>query len=248
MNKKLGIYCFLFWVALLMLLINSSKFDRGIVKSAELERMNPGQVDAPAYVDGWEYGNTPAQYYYGSDTVYQSNGGISVYKKAGLYYYDVYVMPKRSDDKRSLISSVGDKKYMVSLQKVSIVIPADEANNVCFILRIVLYVLTTGVSIWLIILILKLIAKIGKGEIFVSGVSKMMETTGILLSCLYLFRWIILFAITHYCIKNIELANYDIVDKVDANGMLILTGLGLMIISQIILLGKDLKDEQDLTI
>jgi hypothetical protein len=36
--------------------------------------------------------------------------------------------------------------------------------------------------------------------------------------------------------------------KNECNSMFIFTGLALMIISQIILMGKDLKDEQELTI
>ena len=48
--------------------------------------------------------------------------------------------------------------------------------------------------------------------------------------------------------RNIKLAEYDVVFQNNTNSMLIITGLALMIISQIILMGKDLKEEQDLTI
>lgn len=53
---------------------------------------------------------------------------------------------------------------------------------------------------------------------------------------------------TQYLIRNIELAEYEVVFTNDTNQMYILTGLALMIISQIILMGKDIKDEHDLTI
>ena len=248
MNKKLKIYCTLFWLAITIWMVNSVKFDRGIVIEAHYDRETSVSADNPAHADGWEYGNTPARYYYESDTVYDDNGGFSKYKKSSTYYYDVYVTPKKSADKRTLISRVGGNIYKVALQKVRVIVPADEVNKTFFIFRIVLFLLATGMTIWVIYLLLMLIGKIRKGEIFVSEVSRMMETTGILLSCLFLLRWIIMFSMAHYCINNIELANYDILDKVDANGMLILTGLGLMIISQIILMGKDLKEEQDLTI
>ena len=247
MNKKLKIYCTLFWLAITLWMVNSVKFDRGIVIEAHYDREARVSSNDPSRVDGWVYGETPARYYT-CDTVYYDDGGFSEYKKSSTYYYDVYVKPKKSADKRSLISSVGGNQYKVAMQKVRVIVPADDVNKTFFIFRIILFLLATGMTIWVIYLLLMLIGKIRKGEIFVTGVSRMMETTGILLSCLFLLRWVIMFSMAHYCINNIELANYEILDKVDANGMLILTGLGLMIISQIILMGKDLKEEQDLTI
>ena len=75
-----------------------------------------------------------------------------------------------------------------------------------------------------------------------------METTGILLTVLYIFQSLSNIIIGDYLAKHIVLAEYAIISKNDANIMFILTGLALMIISQIILMGKDLKEDQDLTI
>jgi hypothetical protein len=44
------------------------------------------------------------------------------------------------------------------------------------------------------------------------------------------------------------MADYYVVFKNECDGMYILTGLGLMMISQIILMGRDMKEEQELTI
>nr|MCR4701646.1 hypothetical protein [Bacteroidaceae bacterium] len=71
---------------------------------------------------------------------------------------------------------------------------------------------------------------------------------GILLTVLYLFQFIGSYVIMQYFIREVRLAGYYIVFRNDCNSMYIITGLALMIISQIILMGKDLKDEQDLTI
>ena len=75
-----------------------------------------------------------------------------------------------------------------------------------------------------------------------------METAGVLLTGLYLFQSLSNIIIGDYLARHIVLAEYAVISKNDANIMYILTGLALMIISQIILMGKDLKDEQDLTI
>ena len=87
-----------------------------------------------------------------------------------------------------------------------------------------------------------------RGELFVAQVSKYLEITGYLLSALYLIQWIAEYALTQYCIQNIQLADYHIVYSNDTNSMYLLTGLALMIISQIILMGKEIKEEQELTI
>ena len=68
------------------------------------------------------------------------------------------------------------------------------------------------------------------------------------LSVIYIIEFISSYAEALFFMKNIKLAEYDVVFQNNTNSMLIITGLALMIISQIILMGKDLKDEQELTI
>ena len=75
-----------------------------------------------------------------------------------------------------------------------------------------------------------------------------LETTGYLLSFVYLYELIVSYIITQYFIANIHLADHSIIFVNECNSMYLLTGLALMIISQIILMGKDLKEEQELTI
>jgi hypothetical protein len=44
------------------------------------------------------------------------------------------------------------------------------------------------------------------------------------------------------------MADYDIVFCNTSNIMYIISGLAFMVVSQVILMGKELKDEQDLTV
>ena len=124
----------------------------------------------------------------------------------------------------------------------------DKLINFPMITAILSGVLTAVVTIWILCLVFKLVRRIRRGEVFVTQVSKYLENTGYLLSALYLIQWIASFALTQYCIHNIQLADYYIVYVNDTNSMYILTGLALMIISQIILMGKEMKEEQELTI
>ena len=237
MKKKLAFYIGLFVGAIVISVKNYVKFDRETWSS----------TDDSAYVGQWEYAETP-DFYFTTDTLYKDENGYSVSQKSSTYHYDVYVKPKLSADKRTLISSIGGQTYKVSLQKARIIVPADKSGRNYFIFNLISFLVSTAVYIWIICLIFGLLRKIHRDKVFVEKVSRRMKTTGILLSSLFIFQWIIQYIMNQYCIKHFALANYAIVDKVDANGMLILTGLGLIIFSHIIMMGKELKDEQELTI
>ena len=169
--------------------------------------------------------------------------------------YEVSVMPKNKD--RVLISTskwaspdnVKKQIYKVTMQKVKLESPSsNKIVNFQLILFATWAIFFAIVSIWILCMVFKLIRKIRQGEIFVSQVARYLEISGYLLSALYLFQWISNYVYTKYCINNIQLADYYIVYKNEANYMYIITGLALIIISQIILKGKELKEEQELTI
>ena len=135
------------------------------------------------------------------------------------------------------------------MKKVNLEVPASNLHSyIPMILILSSALVAIIVAIWIVFLVFKLIRNIRKGEIFVTKVSRYLETAGILLCVLYLYTLAISYITTQYFIHNMHIADYYIVFKNECNGMYILTGLALMIISQIILMGKDLKDEQELTI
>ena len=245
MKKKLKIYSTLFVVALIVLLVAHKVRFEGYT-------WYQGGKDTLMFED-----NAPE--FYTSDTTYHE-GGQGVHT---IYYptmsYNVYVRPKMPRDNQTLISRskwLGQEKpemqtYRVTMQKVRLETPVKEEGffiNFPIIEAIVSGVLTAVVTIWILCLVFKLVRRIHRGEVFVTQVSKYLEITGYLLSALYLIQWIGDYALTQYCIQNIQLADYHIVYSNDTNSMYLLTGLALMIISQIILMGKEIKEEQELTI
>ena len=173
--------------------------------------------------------------------------------------YDVYVKPKNASNQKILLSTakklnqktnkVEEQVYKVTMQKVKLETP-DTKNlfGIQTVLLIATVIVMVIVTVWIFIMVIKLLRSIRRGEVFVSQVAKYLETTGYLLTILYLLQWGVSYAFTEFCRSHIQLADYYIVYKNDANDMFIITGLALMIISQIILMGKDLKDEQELTI
>lgn len=234
MNKKLKIYSSIFLVVLITLLVfptNVHRYPSDYIPGSD------GKL---------EYGNIPEQFYE-RDTVI-NEFGVSTSSKMSTRSYTVNVLPKKPSAPTAIISTVGDQAYKVTMKKVELTMPASKAPNFPLISIISTAIISLLLSVWVFILVIKTIRSIRRGEIFVSQVSKYLETTGILLSVIYIIQLVCSYAETHFLIKNIELAEYNVVFQNNTNSMLIITGLALMIISQIILMGKDLKEEQDLTI
>ena len=175
--------------------------------------------------------------------------------------YDVWVRPNgkrvcQALDAKMLLSTVGDQTYTVEMQRVLLSAPAPHGtlrenliHNPFPFIATLTYKLVMGiVIIWIFVLIIRIIRDIRRGEVFVKRVSRALDTTGLLLVFLYLYQWISSYLVAQYLIKHILLADYHVVFHNDTNSMYLITGLALMIVSQVILMGKDLKEEQDLTI
>ena len=232
MNKKLKIYCTLFVVAIIILAVTSTfhynyyTWDSNSEEKLEL-------VESPS-----EFMST--------DTL--ANGQV-VTKRHPYIGYEVNVEPRNYPNQKILLSKSDGQTYRVNMKKVNLEVPASDAHSYLPMILILSSALVAIiVAIWIVVLVFKLIRNIRKGEIFVTKVSRYLETAGILLSVLYLYTLVSSYITTQYFIQNMHIADYYIVFKNECNGMYILTGLALMMISQIILMGKDLKDEQELTI
>lgn len=234
MNKKLKIYTTLFLVVLIVLLVfpvNLHHYSSTYIPGSE------GKL---------EYGNIPEQFYE-RDTIIEADG-ISTSSKMSTRIYTVNVLPKKPYANTAIISTVGDQAYKVTMKQITLTLPTAKAKKTPTVIFITSIIISLAMLIWVLCLVIKLIRSIRRGEIFVSNVSKYLETTGILLSVIYIIQFISSYAEALFFMRNIKLAEYDIVFQNNTNSMLIITGLALMIISQIILMGKDLKEEQDLTI
>lgn len=234
MNKKLKIYTTLFLVVLIVLLVSP----------VNLHHYSSTYI--PGSEGKLEYGNIPEQFYE-RDTIIEADG-ISTSSKMSTRIYTVNVLPKKPYANTAIISTVGDQAYKVTMKQITLTLPTAKAKKTPIVIFITSIIISLAMLIWVLCLVIKLIRSIRRGEIFVSNVSKYLETTGILLSVIYIIQFISSYAEALFFMRNIKLAEYDVVFQNNTNSMLIITGLALMIISQIILMGKDLKEEQDLTI
>lgn len=232
MNKKLKIYSTLFIVTFIILAVTSTFHYNNYTWT--------GTGD-----EKLELADCPPEFM-SRDTL--ANGSVVTNRHLTMSY-EVNVEPKMTPDRRMLLSKSKDQTYNVEMKKVNLGVPINQVqSSLPSILILSTAAVAIIVAIWILVLVFKLIFKIRKGEIFVTKVSKYLETAGFLLSFLYLFTLAASYLTTQYFINHIQMADYCVVFKNECNGMYILTGLGLMMISQIILMGKDMKEEQDLTI
>ena len=241
MKKKLKIYTALLVVVLIVFGVPFYiHYDEAITSDAKLELVE-NENDTVSKGVRTEYWQNMG---YGAELKKGEGGGKE--KMVGI---DVLVKPK-GQAQRTLLSTSENQTYKIEMQKVRLVVPISKSplGKYAGILGASLAVAAFIVWIWVFILAFKLIIKIRKGEVFVTQVSRYLEITGFLLTGLYLYNWITSYAITQYYINTIELGDYYIVYRNECNVMYIITGLALMIVSQIILMGKDLKEEQELTI
>ena len=101
--------------------------------------------------------------------------------------------------------------------------------------------------IWVIRLIVRVIKNIRKGDIFVSQMAVDLERLGILMTIFFVVGFI--GQIYNYFMAcGIQLENYQVVlGPINGRAWLI-AGTGLMLLSQIFSMGKDLKEDVDLTV
>ncbi len=152
--------------------------------------------------------------------------------------------------KKFLFSTVKGQTCQLTMTKVQVEVPATKPifgpNEKVY--GYALWFVQAVVLLWILFLVFRILYNIRRGEIFVSGVAKSIEIAGMLLTFLYIFQVTTMYILAKYMMAHIKLADYHIVFRNEINSMYIITGLALMILSQIIMMGKELKDEQELTI
>lgn len=231
MNAKIRIYCTFLLLAIITNIFNCGRSTRTSLSTAD---------------DKLELVSELPSDFTSADTL--SNGTIR--HGVSTWSYTVYVAPKNDSTASTLISTASNQTYKVNLQKVSLEFPADKKPVGKFLkmLPMIATIIIVIAGFVIIIMSAKLIRNIRWGNIFVSDVANYLKRIGFLLLAVYIIEWTVKYFCTEYIIEHVRMAHYDIIYQNDTNNMYIIMGLSLLIISEIILMGKDLKDEHDLTV
>ena len=102
--------------------------------------------------------------------------------------------------------------------------------------------------VWFFIQFLLLFRAVKRGEIFEHKIEKWLKRSGILLIIIFICS-LAFDLITFYLAKNcLDPTNYEVVFSGDCNMMTLYTGVGMLIFSEILAMGRKMKEEQELTI
>jgi hypothetical protein len=246
MNKKLKIYSVLLAIVLVGTVISNTYHHRDSYTTTTRE----GEVLTLDSLTK-EFGKVDKKTSVKVDTVDGKRDTVSTTTSYNAQFkptweVSVPVRPIRAGSDKFLYSKVDGQSCMVEMQQVKLKIPMEKGSdtfNIIFALNILLLL----PFLWLLFIVLKVIRSVYKGEIFVTQITKRLETAGWLLVGFWFLANIVGYIQIQILRESVRMAYYDIYWE-SASIYYIVFGLVLMILSQIILKGKDLKDEQELTI
>jgi hypothetical protein len=162
----------------------------------------------------------------------------------------VFVRPKAIVNDSVMMSHSFGQDYKVTMEKVKLEVPYDSTKQAIIFIAPYLTIgfFIAAICFYIVWISIKIIRNVRTGNVFVADIAKKLETLGIMLVGLYFADLITSYAIAQYNIHHVFMADYDIVFCNTSNIMYIISGLAFMVVSQVILMGKELKDEQDLTV
>lgn len=252
MNKKIKTYSTLFVVAIILVIVTNTFHYNWHTSYCSSDK------------DTLELVDEPREFVSVDTIVVDSTKGAKKYSYRTTHHpvisYTVNVMPNQVAGEKVLMSDAMGERYKVNMKTVDLLIPlkaqmnpVDKYQHSRLGISLAVYngiiiAVSLFIFIWILVIVLKTIRSIRRGEVFVSQVSRNLEKSGILLVALYIVDLVGSYAITMYYANHIHIGGYHVVFVNSCNSMYIITGFALMIISQVILMGKELKDEQELTI
>ena len=173
-------------------------------------------------------------------TTEEIEGGVRRKSKPTMYI-DVNVQARHYPKDFALLSEVDGQVCRVDMKQVSLAIPADRVTQskpfIITYCSIIPNVLLLG---WLVIIVFQVL-------VFVARIAKKLELAGILLVAFWVWQYIRSYIVTQVLVQYVNMAYYD-VKWFTPNFICLIMGLAMMIVSQIILMGKELQEEQELTI
>ncbi|MBR4643581.1 MAG: DUF2975 domain-containing protein [Bacteroidaceae bacterium] len=135
------------------------------------------------------------------------------------------------------------------IKKAQIDIPAERENvKTIYYIQVVNIIIQMIFTIFILIIGYRLIVSVYNGEVFVGKVARLMEVAGGLICGMTLVNTISSYISFRMLMEQIDSTYLDISWDYGNNFIYITLGLTLMVFSQIILRGKELQEEQELTI
>lgn len=166
-----------------------------------------------------------------------------------FYPFEVNVKSYRLEQDKYLSCNAGNKSCTMVIKKAQIDIPAERENvKTIYYIQVVNIIIQMIFAFLILIIAYLLIVSVYKGEVFVGKVARLMEVAGGLICGMTLVNTISSYISFRMLMEHIDSTYLDIYWDYGNNFIWITLGLTLMVFSQIILRGKELQEEQELTI
>lgn len=254
MNKKIKIYSTLMIVTIVVLVLSSFNISFGVERH-ETSYM----LDEKLYIDNDDSDFVVSRVSKDS-VIVNEDGSKDTIKITNAQYkptfsIELFVQPKSESSDPFLHSHVGleNQDYKkITMKMIKITMPYDNINknikNVEMYGHLPTMIVNGIICIFILCVVFKLVKRIRKGEVFTNLLSRDLDKVGKLLILSYAVNFLSSYLLYLYFSSEIKLAYYEIAFCNSADSMLLIMGFVLMILSQIILMGKDMKEENDLTI
>lgn len=178
-------------------------------------------------------------------------------KAAPYKYEDVHVTFRTKSfsadnaiSKDSIYNDNTQEKEAINYNRITVQVPKDKANSSTFSNVLIglgsILVAIGCLGFWVIFFLA--IRSVKQGDVFLSSVASYLNKASIFLLLVYVGEWVLSWAHYVYVKEMVEIANYEIVPNFEYNNSNLYIAFGLLLLAQIIKHGKELKDEQDLTI
>lgn len=223
MKKKLNIYCVLFILALIL----GNGLDFAFSFSDMKRLCSEGIAEVKDNMDNDRFEN---------------------YNVVGVTFHPKVFFGDSCKD--SVYNEITKEKEAVYYSSIMVQVPKEKSSssmeNDTLSLIGSIIAIVGNLGFWVIFFIT--IRSVKRGNVFLLSVSSYLTKAAIFLFVAYVGDWMISWGAYNYAKEMVEIANYEIAPDFIYSSSKLYIGFGLLLLAQIIKHGKELKDENELTI
>lgn len=152
--------------------------------------------------------------------------------------------------KDSIYNENTQEKEAINYNRITVQVPKDKAQSTttCDIFIGVGSILVAIGCLGFWVIFFLVIRSVKRGDVFLSSVASYLNKAAIFMLLVYVGEWVLTWTHYEYVKEMVNIANYEIVPDIEFSNSNLYIAFGLLLLAQIIKHGKDLREEQELTI
>ncbi len=152
--------------------------------------------------------------------------------------------------KDSLYNNKTQENEAIRYDRITVQVPKDKAQSSTttdVLIGIGSILVAVGcIGFWVVFFLA--IRSVKRGDVFLTSVASYLNKAAMFLLLVYVGEWVFTWAHYEYVREMVDIANYEIVPNFEYSNSDLYIAFGLLLLAQIIKHGKELKEEQELTI